>query len=298
MTSARGWMALRLRTPASPPGPSEGRARWGTRAGGAWLVLLASLLTATVPSVAQEFPPLTGRVVDAADLLDPGAEAALTDKLAAFEARSSDQVVVATVPDLQGYDIADYANRLARQWAIGQKDEDNGVLLLVSRDDREVRIEVGYGLEGTLTDALSSLIIQNDILPAFRGGDYSAGIVKGVDGILQVLSGDATELEARAERNQNWSEGDVADWLFTLFFFGVWIVVIGSFVMTNLARRHGRKIGKNRYRWLGMIWALDAAGRSRRSGHGGFSGGGSFGGGGGFSGGGGSFGGGGSSGSW
>lgn len=284
----------------SASGSAAARAGWRTRAGGAWLALLfASLLTAAVPSAAQEFPPLTGRVVDTADLLDAGTEAALTAKLAAFETRSSDQVVVATVPDLQDYEIADYANRLARQWAIGQKDEDNGVLLLVSRDDRKVRIEVGYGLEGTLTDALSTLVIQNNILPAFRSGDYPAGIEKGVDGILLVLSGDAAELEARAKRNESWSGGEVSDWLFALFFVGVWVFVIGSFVMTNLARRHGRKIGKNRYRWLGMIWALNAAGSSRRSGGGGFSGGGSFGGGGGgFSGGGGSFGGGGSSGSW
>lgn len=282
---------------ATRPWPIRGRVTRRPRAA-AWLLLaIALLLGGMAPSAAQDFPPLTGRVVDTADLLDPGMEAALTDKLAAFEAQSSDQVVVATVPDLQGYDIADYANRLARQWAIGQKDEDNGVLLLVSRDDRKVRIEVGYGLEGTLTDALSTLVIQNDILPAFRSGDYPAGIAKGVDGILQVLSGDAAELEARAKRNESWSGNDVSGWLFTLFFVGVWIFVLGSFVMTNLARRRGQKIGKNRYRWLGMIWALNAAGSSRRSGRGGFSGGGSFGGGG-FSGGGGSFGGGGSSGSW
>ncbi len=292
-------MTPRRDTHPTRPWPALRRVARPTLGAATWLGLaMALLLGAAAPSEAQEFPPLTGRVVDTADLLDPGAEAALTEKLAAFEAQSSDQVVVATIPDLQGYDIADYANRLARQWAIGQKDEDNGVLLLVSRDDRKVRIEVGYGLEGTLTDALSTLVIQNDILPAFRSGDYPAGIVKGVDGILQVLSGDAAELEARAQRNESWSGGEVSDWLFTLFFVGVWVFVIGSFVMTNLARRHGRKIGKNRYRWLGMIWALDAAGRSRRSGHGGFSGGGGGFGGGGFSGGGGSFGGGGSSGSW
>ncbi|HEU02527.1 MAG TPA: YgcG family protein [Aurantimonas coralicida] len=287
-------------TPATRPWPTLGRVTPRTRGAAAWLLLaLALWLAGMAPWAAQDFPPLTGRVVDTADLLDPGMEAALTEKLAAFEAQSSDQVVVATVPDLQGAEIADYANRLAREWAIGQKDEDNGVLLLVSRDDRKVRIEVGYGLEGTLTDALSTLVIQNDILPAFRSGDYPAGIVKGVDGILQVLSGDAAELEARAKRNESWSGGEVSDWLFTLFFVGVWVFVIGSFVMTNLARRHGKKIGKNRYRWLGMIWALNAAGASRRSGRGGFSGGGGFGGGGGgFSGGGGSFGGGGSSGSW
>ncbi|MBB4005063.1 TPM domain-containing protein [Aurantimonas endophytica] len=261
------------------------------------LATLALLALLALPAGAQEFPALTGRVVDTADLLDPAAEATLTERLAAFEATSSDQVVVVTVPDLQGFEIADYANRLARQWAIGQAGEDNGVVFLVSRDDRAVRIEVGYGLEGTLTDALSSLIIQNDVLPAFRAGDYPGGITAGVNGILQVLSGDAAELEARAERNQNWSEEDVAEGLFSLFFFGVWVFVIGMFLMTRLARMRGRKVGKNRYRWLGMTWAMGAG---SGMGAGGFGGGGFGGGsgGGGFSGGGGSFGGGGSSGSW
>ncbi|WP_370640248.1 YgcG family protein [Aurantimonas sp. HBX-1] len=266
------------------------------RAAAARLAALLLVLLLALPAAAQEFPALTGRVVDTADLLDPSAEAALTERLAAFEATSSDQVVVATVPDLGGYEVADYANRLARQWAIGQAGEDNGVVLLVSRDDRKVRIEVGYGLEGTLTDALSRLIIENDILPAFRADDYPGGISRGVDGILKVLSGNAAELEARAERNQSWSEEDLAEGLFSLFFFGVWVFVIGMFLMTRLARMRGRKVGKNRYRWLGMTWAMGAG-----SGMGGGSfGGGGFGGsgGGGFSGGGGSFGGGGSSGSW
>ncbi|MEO9788928.1 MAG: TPM domain-containing protein, partial [Aurantimonas coralicida] len=154
----------------------------GTLAALGRLLVLAAVLALVAPAAAQEFPPLTGRVVDTADLLDPGTETALTEKLAAFEAQGSDQVVVVTVPDLQGAEIADYANRLGREWGIGQAEENNGVVLLVSRDDREVRIEVGYGLEGTLTDALSSLIIQNDILPAFRGGDYPGGISRGVDG--------------------------------------------------------------------------------------------------------------------
>ena len=266
------------------------------RATAARLAALVLVLLLALPAAAQEFPALTGRVVDTADLLDPSAEAALTERLAAFEATSSDQVVVVTVPDLGGYEVADYANRLARQWAIGQAGEDNGVVLLVSRDDRKVRIEVGYGLEGTLTDALSRLIIENDILPAFRADDYPGGISRGVDGILNVLSGNAAELEARAERNQSWSEEDLAEGLFSLFFFGVWVFVIGMFLMTRLARMRGRKVGKNRYRWLGMTWAMGAG-----SGMGGGSfGGGGFGGsgGGGFSGGGGSFGGGGSSGSW
>ena len=264
-------------------------------------VLFLAFAAGGFPALAQTFPALTGRVVDAAELLDPAAEAALTQKLAAFEAKSSDQIVVATIPDLQGYDIADYANRLARQWAIGQKKQDNGVLLLVARDDHKVRIEVGYGLEGTLTDALSQLIIQNDILPAFKSGDFPGGIQKGVDGILQVLSGDAAEMQARAEKNGQWSGGDVANWLFPILFFGIWMLVAGTAMASRMARLRGTKVGPNRYRWLGIVWTLDQISRSgRRGGFGGGLGGGGFGGGsgGGFSGGGGSFGGGGSSGSW
>ncbi|NDW07243.1 TPM domain-containing protein [Jiella pacifica] len=262
-------------------------------------VLLALLLVApllTVAAAAQTFPALTGRVVDEAGLLDPTGEAALADKLAAFEAKSSDQVVVVTVPDLQGNAIEDYGYRLGREWGIGQKGEDNGVILLVSRDDRKVRIEVGYGLEGTLTDALASTIIETDILPAFRSGDYPGGIEKGVDGILAVLSGNAAELEARAERNAGWSADDVTTGLFLTLFVGIWIVVIGTFVFAGLARFRGKKVGKNKYRWLGTTWSYGGA--SGSSGSGGSSGGFGGSGGGGFSGGGGSFGGGGSSGSW
>ncbi|GGD01649.1 TPM domain-containing protein [Aureimonas glaciei] len=260
------------------------------------VVLLASLLH---PAAAQEFPALTGRVVDAAGLLDPATETALDQKLAAFERTSSDQVVVATVPDLQGQAIEEFGVALGRAWKIGRAGENNGVILLVSRDDRKVRIEVGYGLEGTLTDALSSLIIQNDILPAFRSGDYPGGIAKGVDGILKVLSGDAAELQARAERNEGWQSEDVEGAVFFVLFALVWLFVMGAGVMSFFARRFGTKVGKNRWRWLGMVWALSQTnGRGRSGGSfggGGFSGGSS---GGGFSGGGGSFGGGGSSGSW
>jgi uncharacterized protein len=261
------------------------------------VALLAWLL---LPAAAQEFPALTGRVVDTANLLDPATEAILDQKLQAFEQKSSDQVVVATVPDLQGQAIEEYGVGLGRAWKIGRAGENNGVILLVSRDDRKVRIEVGYGLEGTLTDALSSLIIQNDILPAFRGGDFASGIVKGVDGILQVLSGDAAELQARAERNAGWQSEDVEGTVFFVLFALVWLFVIGAGMMSFFARRFGTKVGKDRWRWLGMVWALSQSSRgSGRSGGsfggGGFSGGSS---GGGFSGGGGSFGGGGSSGSW
>ncbi|MCQ8783567.1 YgcG family protein [Aurantimonas sp. CSK15Z-1] len=275
-----------------PPVPP---ARPASKAGvGLLLGVLALLLVAGMAPVrAQQFPQLTGRVVDTADLLSPAAEAALTQKLEAFETASSDQVVVATVPDLQGYAVEDYANRLARQWALGQAKEDNGVLLLVARDDRKVRIEVGYGLEGTLTDALSRTIIDGDILPAFRGGDFAGGIARGVDGILAVLSGNAAELKARAERNRQWSGDEMPSWLFFTIFAAVFLFVAGTFVLTQMARLRGRRVGPNRYRWLGTTWVLGGGyPGSRGSSGGGFSGGGSF------SGGGGSFGGGGASGSW
>ena len=156
------------------------------------LIALTAILSAPA-ALAQDgpsFPPLSGRVVDAANLLDARAARALSDALAAHEQASSDQVVVATVPSLEGYAIADYANRLGRAWGIGTAENDNGVLLLVAPNERGVRIEVGYGLEGALTDALSSIIIRREILPAFRGGDYTTGIEAGVASILAAIEGE------------------------------------------------------------------------------------------------------------
>ncbi|TIW45560.1 MAG: YgcG family protein, partial [Mesorhizobium sp.] len=153
-------------------------------------------------ALAAELPVLTGRVVDNADIIDAATEAALTRKLADFEAKSSDQIVVATVPSLDGEEIEPYANRLFRAWKLGQAGEDNGVLLLVANNDRKMRIEVGYGLEGTLTDLHTRLIIENDMVPAFRAGDFSGGIAKAVDDMVMVLQGNPEELEGRGERNQ------------------------------------------------------------------------------------------------
>lgn len=272
------------------------------------LLLLAAavmLLPAQSGAFAQEAQKpaqaLTGRVVDAAGIIDPSVRQQLAQKLADFEAKSSDQVVVVTVPSLNGEDIETYANRLFRAWALGQKQENNGILLVVAPNDRKVRIEVGYGLEGTMTDALSSVIINGTIIPAFRTGDYSGGISQGVDGILSVLSGDAAELEARAKRNAQTSSDDV-DWVAVIFIAFWCMIFFGGFGMAILAPVFGRKIGPGRYEWLGMT--VDTNPR-RNSGGGGFGGGfgggggwSSGGGGGGFSGGGGSSGGGGASGSW
>jgi len=243
---------------------------------------------------------LTDRVVDAAGILSPAQEQELIDKLAAYEKESSDQIVVATVPSLNGMDVETYANRLYRAWGIGQKSENNGILLLVAPNERKVRIEVGYGLEGTVTDALSSIIIQNAIIPEFRSGEYGTGVIKGVDDILQVLHGEGAELEARAKRNQQ-ANAEQTDWVEVIFVI-FWIAIFfGGFGFTLLAPVFGRKIGPGRYEWLGMTIALGGSGGGSSGGGGGFGGGfggGSSGGGGGFSGGGGSSGGGGASGSW
>ena len=265
------------------------------------LLMLASAFTA-------ELPALTGRVVDAANVIDPATREQITQKLAAFEAKSSDQVVVVTVPSLDGEEIEPYSNRLYRAWALGQKQENNGVLLVVAPNDRKVRIEVGYGLEGTLTDLLSKLIIENAIIPGFRSGDFSGGISRGVDGILTVLSGDAAELEARARRNIQEESSDV-DW-FMLIFVTIFVFMFFSgLILPAIVTSFGRKIAPGRYEWLGMIFDIGSS-RNGGGGGGGWSGGGGGwsgggggwssggGGGGGFSGGGGSSGGGGASGSW
>ena len=155
------------------------------------LSLLLLLVTAT--AVAYTFPPLSGRVVDQADLLSASAEADLSAQLAAHEQKTTNQVVVVTLNSLEGGAIEEYGVELGRHWGIGQKEKDNGVLLLVAPNERRMRIEVGYGLEGTLTDAISSVIIDRRLRPAFKAGDYEAGIRAGVDGILDVLENNTPE---------------------------------------------------------------------------------------------------------
>lgn len=255
--------------------------------------LLVLALSALPGHTASALRVLTGRVVDNAGLLDAATEAEITKKLADFEAKSSDQVVVATIDSLNGEAIEPYANRLFRVWGLGQKQENNGILLLVAKNDRKVRIEVGYGLEGTMTDLASKLIIENTIIPAFRQGDFAGGISNGVDDILSVLSGDTAELEARAARNRT-STSNGPNWpayIFLIIWFGIFF---SGFGLAVLPRLFGRKIGPNRYRWLGHDFVV-TSGRG-----GGWSGGGGgwSSGGGGFSGGGGSSGGGGASGGW
>ncbi len=168
------------------------------------LILCAQLLTSSSNIFAQSFPELTGQVVDQAEILDEAQEDSLTQQLSVHESETSNQVVVVTVETLEGYDIAEYANLLGRQWEIGTADEDNGVVLLVAPNERKVRIEVGYGLEGALTDAQSSIIIQREILPAFSENDYPGGISKGIIAILQSING---EYVAPAQSTNRQSSG-------------------------------------------------------------------------------------------
>jgi uncharacterized protein len=257
-------------------------------------VLFGLLILAVTPATAQTFPKLTGRVVDQANLLDPAQEAALTAKLAALETQSQRQFVVATISDLEGYDDSDYGYRLGRAWGIGDKERNDGLLLLVAPNDRKVRIEVGYGLEGIMPDALSHRIIQDKVLPAFKAGDYPAGINAGVDSVvaqLQLAPEEAAKIAAAAGQRSRSSNDEGVPFgaiIFVLFFI--------FFVLLPIIRSLGGSGRKHRRGGVGpvIIW-----GGSDWGGGGGSSWGGGGGGGfGGFSGGGGSFGGGGASGGW
>ena len=163
----------------NPPEPGRAAAMIGV----ALLAMMAMLFAA----FAAELPALTGRVVDNADMIDAATEAALTQKLADFETKGSDQIVVATIPSLGGEEIEPYATRLFNFWKLGQASKNNGVLLLVARGDRKMRIEVGYGLEGALTNRHATRIIEDDMVAAFRVGDFSGGLSKAVDDIIKVL---------------------------------------------------------------------------------------------------------------
>jgi uncharacterized protein len=243
------------------------------------LVAALCILAVVTLAYALTFPPLTGRVVDEAGILDPAAKEALERKLADFEAKTTDQFVVVTLKSLQGTSIEDYGYQLGRHWGIGRKDKSNGVLLIVAPNERKVRIEVGYGLEGDLTDAVSKLIIENAILPRFKANDYAGGITRGVDDIIQVLTVNPEEWKQRAKQRSDHRPPSVDVIIFALLLFVFFFV------------------------WRRILWHSRAYPPGLR--RGGWSGGGgssgsswSGSGGGGFSGGGGSFGGGGASGSW
>ena len=244
---------------------------------------LAFFVLLTPAWAAPKFPALTGRVVDDAGILSPDTKAGLTEKLAALEQKTSRQLVVVTLPSLQGYDISDYGYQLGRAWGIGQSKLNNGILFIVAPNEHRTRIEVGYGLEPIITDAFSSVVIQTQVLPKFRSGDFNGGVVAGANALIEQLSLDTSEAEKRAAAAQQQLQrgghdeggGGLVGFLVILFIFIAISRIFGG--------------------W-GLLPFLFMGGGGRGGGWSG--GGGGWSGGGGFGGGGGSFGGGGSSGSW
>jgi uncharacterized protein len=219
-------------------------------------------------------------VVDAAHVLSPVTKADLETKFANLEAKSSIQLVVATVPTLNGQEIEPYANDLFRYWKLGQANKNNGVLLLVAPKEHRVRIEVGYGLEGTLTDAISKIIIANAATPRFKAGDFDGGVTRASDDIITTLTTDSADWrgnpDLRAHPAHATSDGD------SMLPVAIFFVILIIFVFLNWRSRR-----------TGGAWIVPMS-------TGGWSSGGGSGGGGdsGFSGGGGSSGGGGASGDW
>ena len=247
---------------------------------------------ALAPALAKDLPipALTGRVVDQASILNQQQERDLTSKLAALERKSGDQVVVVTLKSLQGRPIEDWGLALGRGWGIGQKGKDNGVLLIVAPNDRELRIEVGYGLEGTLPDATANAIINNVVVPRFKAGNMYGGINDGVDAIGRALAGESPSF---ANKPANASSSRPLPFTTIAFFFFVVFVMIVSQVKSERRRRRRRLGGDDNDdddTSSGWYWGGGSFGSSSDSSSGSS--------GGGFSGGGGSFGGGGSSGRW
>jgi len=276
------------------------------------LVLLAALSTGQAN--AQTYPRPTGYVVDAADILPAGEEAALAARLQTLDQSTGTQLAVVTVPSLEGREIEDYGIGLLRAWGVGQADTDRGAILLVAPNERRVRIEVGFGLEPVLTDALTSTIIRREIIPRFRAGDLAGGTIAGADALIGHLQLPAEEQRTRAEQAQQEQaqtrerRGGI-NWIGIVF----WLVVLGFVLLPAVigGMRSGRRRkgpwgvrGGRRRRggdvdWGIALWTIaNIASAASRSGGGGSDGWGG-GGGGGFGGfGGGSGGGGGASGSW
>jgi uncharacterized protein len=290
-----------MATPFTPAKhePVPIRIRW------AWTPLIFSLIFASSTLAAGPvFPKLTGRVVDNANILRAGTRRELTDMLAAHERATGDQVVVVTVASLQRYPIEEYGYELGRDWGIGRKGKNNGALLIVAPNERKVRIEVGYGLEGQLTDAKSRAIIDNYILPSFKRGDFNFGVLAGATEMVRALGGNPPdegepptwfgEPATSAVESNSAPAGfgslfhppdRKASAALMLFFL---IPLIGTALLLGALGSSGHKV-----EWgSGDDWDSDrgfGAGRSSSGGGGGGAG---------FSGGGGSFGGGGASGSW
>jgi uncharacterized protein len=230
------------------------------------ILFLLPLLLLPLKVAGLDIPPATGYVNDRAEIISSGAEQKLERFLKGFRQSDSTQIVVLTIDSLEGEALDGYAIRVAESWGIGQEGKDNGALLLIAKEERKVRIEVGYGLEGRLTDLLSGRIIDNEITPRFKAGDFDGGVIAGVAAMAEAVRGEyqGTASARKKERNP-------LGLLALLLFLGPGLMFLGG----------GPRSRRSRHYRHGGLWI----------------GGGGFGGGG-FSGGGGGFGGGGASGGW
>ncbi len=255
------------------------------------LALTAIFALFATLAFAFDFPQLTGRIVDQANIIPFSTRTQIESKLVALEDKSGIQLVVATVPSLQGSDIESFAVDLARAWKLGEAKKNNGLLLLVAPNERKVRVEVGYGLEGTMTDALSSVIIQSAIIPKFRAGDFPGGVSAGVDAIIDALTVDSGEWQKRSKVRVD-QQPDLIDQLLPFIIFLLFCFIVYSMI---------RNARGNTGRWVrrgNQTIFIPSSPSGWSSGGGGWSSGSGSSDSGGFSGGGGSFGGGGASGSW
>jgi len=188
-------------------------------------IMALALLMVTVEVGADQtpFPKLTGRVVDQAGILSESVEGQLSAAFKRHETQTSNQVVVATINDLGSKTIAQYGYMLGRHWGIGQEGKNNGLILLISKHDRELRIEVGYGLEGLMTDALATSIVHHTIVPFFKRGDFDGGVIAGSNQILEVLSGKKVQLPRVSSRKpeQNSLLMGLMIFIFLLVFWGL-----------------------------------------------------------------------------
>jgi len=254
--------------------------------------LLALLLLVLIPAaaLAQNVPAFTGLVVDAANILPADRKAALEAKLQALQQKTGNQLVVATIPDLQGYTLEDYGNHLIRTWGVGLKGADNGVILFVAPNEpaghRGPRIEVGYGAEPVVTDAASSVIINTKMMPLLRAGDVPGALDAGADSLIELLSLPPDEAKAKVDaavaaynkQHARQGGGHIP--------FGViiWLIIVGVVVVSHIGRRASRGryyAGGGGSNWPIWLWAASEMMDHDRRGGGWGGGGSSWGGGGG-----------------
>ena len=216
--------------------------------------LLIMLLTSSILSAA-DIPYLTGRVTDNAQILSPTTSQSLTESLKAYESRTGNQIVVLTIPTIDGENIEEYAIKVFEAWKLGQKGKDNGILIVVVPNDRRMRIEVGYGLEGTLTDGMAGQIIRLVMTPKFKNGDYNGGIIDGTRAVMDVLDGGELPVSASVKEESSGFNFEGPDLpikeriLFGAFIFGI----IGLFTVIAILTPG---IGWFLYFFLIPFWAM------------------------------------------